>query len=490
MKLEDRLGDVLAAYWAPRADALPAALREARAQLDALLPVAERGERERGDADLLRHRSGAFAAEAIDLDALAQTLRHSGGREARQQLARLRALHEAFAALEAGVAATPPQPVLQVFDGSVEALCAAFDAQLETCSRVLALVRRTALEVSGLYRADRDEAFFAAFDWRQLSDAEWACCPPFLVLLEDRGDSAQGLAAVLQLATSGRPFKLVLPHGAWRPEAAAGRAAALQGLHDPGLLFLSLRRLFVAQTSLAADTFATRLEQALASPRPALVSVFAVRADTPDFADRCERSRLCRAFPHYVYDPDRGDDFAACLDLADNPERDRLDIEESLCGLDDDGQPQSQSRRLTFADYARLEPEFDAHFTPLPGLGDAALVPLATYLDLEAGKRHGKRAFVEVLNEERRVCRLQPSPALVACSDDRRQLWRMLRELAGEDDSRLRSAARAAEQRLRAEHQAALARQKAELEQQFEQQRERLVEEAVRELARQLAGIG
>jgi pyruvate-ferredoxin/flavodoxin oxidoreductase len=87
---------------------------------------------------------------------------------------------------------------------------------------------------------------------------------------------------------------------------------------------------------------------------------------------------------------------------------------------------------MTFADFAATEIRFRKHFRTVPR--DAwhdDMVPLADFLALPGEAQAGKRAYIWAVDAKQQAVRLAVSDTLVASTEDRRDFWHLLRELAG-----------------------------------------------------------
>ena len=89
---------------------------------------------------------------------------------------------------------------------------------------------------------------------------------------------------------------------------------------------------------------------------------------------------------------------------------------------------------MTFADFAMTEGRFRKHFRKAPPeTWNDAMVPLHEFLDLEVDDREGKFPFVWGLDGKNRLMRALVSQELVLSCEERRQFWRQLRGIVGQD---------------------------------------------------------
>lgn len=491
--MREQIATGIAAYWEERFPALLNTLAHAARQVENLLDWEAESRRGYSDTTRLATAVGGFGKETLDLGALSAVLQRGHGSRvmATARHERLQRLQQELAAAIAGFGSTPPGPAEFELDAGAAALLEAYERHMTPFGHALRLARIARLEARGLYDPAEHDAAFGTFDWRRLDSSEMALCPPFIVYAKPGAHLGTQLGSLLELATSGRPVKLVVLHESWQPEGEeTGRAAALRGMNDVTLLFLALRSVYFVQTSVASTTpIAQQVARALDSPRAAVISVYADAADASDFAERARGALASRAFPHFVYDPQKAPDFVSCLDISDNPEPEAQWIEQGLVYLDERGERQELRRRLTFADYAAGEAEFRGQFSPPQASESGKLVALADYLALDPNERWLHRPFVYALDAKRRLAQLVPSDAVLAHTTDRLHLWTTLQELSGVDNPFVRAAERRLRERLEAEKEQALAEQRERLEAQFEAERQTQVAEAMRRLAARLTGM-
>jgi pyruvate-ferredoxin/flavodoxin oxidoreductase len=491
--MREQIAEIVDSNWQARLPGLVNTLADALRQVQGVLQMEDYYRTAYKGAERLGRSFGGFGSESLDLKALSSVLQrsHESRGLEKRRYQRLQMLAGELEAARAGMEKHPPRPAVHELRKGAQALEQAFEAHAAPLADALRLVRLARLEARGRYDPAEHDAQFARFNWRQLDNAEMALCPPFVVQAEPDAHRGSQLGALLELASSGRPVKIVLLHTSWHTEhEETGRAAALRSLDDVPLLFLALRNVHYVQTSPAAPTpMAERIARALESPRPAVISVFAQGAEREDFAQRAALVLTARAFPHFVYDPERAADFVSCLDLSDNPEPAAQWITQPLVHATEDGGRAEEPRALTFADYAVTEPEFSAQFTPIAPAQAGAALPLVDYLELDPARRWNRLPFVYALDERKRLIRVGPSQAMLAHTADRMHLWNTLQELGGIQNPYVQAAERTLREMLLAEKAAALAEQKTQLEAQYAAQQQEQVSAAMRNLAQRLTGM-
>jgi pyruvate-ferredoxin/flavodoxin oxidoreductase len=204
-----------------------------------------------------------------------------------------------------------------------------------------------------------------------------------------------------------------------------------------GLIAMAHRTTYVMQSSIAHPNHMIEgFIAGLRARRPALFNCYTSCQPEHGIGDDvgARQARLAvesRAYPLFRYDPDQGDAPAQCFDLEGNPQLDN-DWPTYTLRYREFGREKTLEIPLTFADFALTEGRFRKHFRHLPrDTWNDAMVPLAEYLPLSKETREGKVPFVWVVDREQRLGRLKVDETIVASSEDRRQLWTMLRALAG-----------------------------------------------------------
>ena len=198
------------------------------------------------------------------------------------------------------------------------------------------------------------------------------------------------------------------------------------------------RNVFVLQSSQAASAhLLSGVLRGLHSRHPA---IFALNCPCPpehglgdDAATNAARLALeARAYPLLVYDPAAGDALADRMSLDGNPMPDETWPTYDLRYLDAEGQEQVMALPVTIADWAATEGRFKKHFTPVrPDVDAETLLPFDQYLAAAPEDREGKRPFINVLENDRRLGRLGVSDEIVELARDRLALWTQLRQMAG-----------------------------------------------------------
>ena len=329
-----------------------------------------------------------------------------------------------------------------------------FEGILARRTQLFRLLRQSALELADRYYPALHDEQFSKLSWRDLTLEERAACPPLLVVIRA---AASGSAGVVELLETGLPIKILcLDDLAGKPEPAGGRTGAESlappggmgfsgglgcgGLNHPALLALGMGDPFVWQGGLGnLPQLLLGFQRALRSPRPALLNAFqAVRSATEGgiVAAVAEAALAWRSRTHpcFIQDPQTGEAPRNRLELDDNPHPEDDWDTGVLPHLDAQGHKTEVEQPITYADFALGYPEMDSHFKQInPTNSQPEPVPLTHYLDLAPAEQEESLPFVTTLGARHRPEQLEVSPAIVQSSRTHRQIWRLLRALAGRE---------------------------------------------------------
>ena len=148
-----------------------------------------------------------------------------------------------------------------------------------------------------------------------------------------------------------------------------------------------------------------------------------------------------RAFPFLIYDPDAGPTIADCMDLGGNPELDETWPTYELEYVDDDGEAQKMELPLTTADWAATEGRFKKHFKRSSRrTGTTTRCCSTSSWICPTDDRVGKKPFIWVIDDDKKLGRLACSMEMVLLAEDRLLYWSSSRSWP---DSRFRLRSRA-----------------------------------------------
>ena len=130
---------------------------------------------------------------------------------------------------------------------------------------------------------------------------------------------------------------------------------------------------------------------------------------------------------------------------------------------------------FTFADYALLLPRLYNHFSLIPTDCESEdLIPIADYLALPLTDIDNYVPYILAVNKDNELRRLAVSRALIHACRDRLNFWHSLQEMAGIRSRYIEDA----EARIHTEADAEIARQVAQIKDQYEQDLEQVKTEA------------
>jgi pyruvate-ferredoxin/flavodoxin oxidoreductase len=339
-----------------------------------------------------------------------------------------------------------PSVGIGLFEGLMRKMADAFSA-----------VRQAELEVEGAYDPEAHDAFFEAFDWKDFSDEEYRLCPPLVVVGGDGAMLDIGFQNLSRLLASGKPLKvLVLDTQVYSNTGGqactsgflgqisdmAPWGAAQQGKEEQrkelGLIAMAHRGAYVLQSSQAsAGHLMAGVLRGLASRRPAVFNLYTPCQAEHGISDSgsamaAKLALESRAFPYFVYDPDAGATFPERLSLEGNPAVEQDWPTYELTYRDEEGRQATLTLPMTTADWAATEPRFARHFRDVPRRQwDDQMIPLHELLALGAEGHEGKTPYIQVVLRDGTLGRRSVSSQMVALTEDRRDHWGTLRELAG-----------------------------------------------------------
>jgi ferredoxin len=459
----------------------------ARNRVAGLLAVERARSPEGSGASAVASAVGGFGASLVDPAKLARVVGPArGGR--RMDDARRHRLEVLLATLDRALAA-PEAPALVVIGAALEApdvvsvrssdpcadAASRFDALAAELVRVSAAVQAVELECEGGWDDAVHGARAAALDWRHLDERELATLPVVVAVVDAERVVHDDMVSLTRLLGSGRPVQVLVDVQSTR-NPGAGEDDPLGGFRvELGQLGMSLRQAVVHQGTPADPVrCVVGLAAAVDGGRAGLhllCSGFLPWEQQSAVGAWLTASSAVdsRAHPLFLYDPDRGESWADCLDASANPAPERDWVEEA-------------DSAFTFADHALLDPSLAAHFEPLgPAHAEHALA-LAEWLALDGDAADSWAPVVSsVVGGE--AAPLVVSEALAFACRDRLRSWRSLRELAGYSNKHVESAVA----RVREEERAAAAAERAALESAHAEELERVRAEAAAEAIGRLA---
>jgi ferredoxin len=334
-----------------------------------------------------------------------------------------------------------PAPYSFVF----ESCASAVEAFRERRAEMLEFVKAIAiaeLEIANRYREPKHEEFFARFDETSLLPEDLAQFPSYLVRLRAKDCTAQEMAQILQLLSSGLPMKVLVQTDDILAEAPAGGGLASgAGSASLAAIAVALSDTYVLQSaSSSLYQVRERIRDGLARAGPALFSIFSGSAEQAPELPAYLRAAIAtqsRAFPTFSYDPAAGGDWTSRFRIEDNPQPevdwplDRLEYE------DDALQRVSEDVAFTFVDFAAADRRYARHLSRVPRSDwNESLVPVWTYLELCEEEARDKTPYVLMVDEENVLQKLAVDRVLIRAARQCHEKWRRLQELCGVRDVR------------------------------------------------------
>ena len=321
-------------------------------------------------------------------------------------------------------------PVLIDMSGDAAQLAAGLvEGHLHETTDLARLMRLARLEIDKPDGADWQREALASLRWQDLSDDEYALCPPLVLIGSEEMLAGSGLGQLTWLLNSRLPVKVLVLQSLDFGIAGGGvHESAPSPVNNPraslSLLALAQRNAFVAQTSVAdAVHFGDCVLEALRHDGPALIQAYAPSPARHGFASdlSVQQAALAvrsRVLPLYRYNPSADGVFGSRISLDGNPQPTEL-----LTAEDDDERP------LTPADWAMGQQRFKNTFTPL-GAEAKAPVPLHEWLQLQGAERTRKTPYLATGSGDDEQ-RFSMSPALIDTVVNCLDTWRTLQELSG-----------------------------------------------------------
>ena len=440
--------------------------------LDALAAGLDASGEEQVDLGQLAGAGGVETARMQRLVTLARQLndQHASLSEGRYGLGRARfGLAVAAGSVAQWAGAFPNNPfqapvVLDMTGDAGQLAAGVLEGQLAEAMRAHGLIAQARAELDSRL-ADKPESA-PNLSWGDLDADQKQVCPPLILVGNEQELGGRGLAQVAWLLNSGLPVKiLVLSELEMGLDSRGAKGRATATINDPrsdlGLMALAQRNAYVAQTAISdADHYRESLREAMRFTGPALIRVHAPSPSRHGIAvdgalASAQLAVASRALPLFRYHPEGEGVFGSRLDLTGNPaDRDEWAVE--------GGAP------LLPIHWAATESRFAGHFAPLAD-DDAQPTEALAWLAQDAKGREKRTPYVELSVGDESI-RYHVSAELLAQVERLQHAWRTLQELAGLVTPFTERVQREAEERVAADHQAALDAQRVELEAKMEEQ--------------------
>ena len=328
----------------------------------------------------------------------------------------------------------------------------AFRERLPEMVELIKAMTIARLEVEGRYSEERHDAFFRRFDERFVEPEDLARFPSYLVCLRNGTHTEAEKAAVAEVLSSGLPMKVLVQSDDILGEPSSITARFSLGIRGSQLAAttIGLNTAYVLQSAASAlYRMRESFLHGLMNGGPVLFSIFSGLAGTSQGAGRnapettpylrAAAALDSRAFPTFVFDPARGDEWASRFSVAGNLQAESEWPVHRFLYQDQDRQRMSEDVALTFVDFAAVDGRYAASFADVPrSEWCEAMVPVDKFLKLNAEKARDKIPYILMLDEANVLHKVIVDIRLIEAARRCRGMWRNFQELAGIDNSHAR----------------------------------------------------
>jgi hypothetical protein len=331
-----------------------------------------------------------------------------------------------------------------VFDHCAPAI-EAFRRQLPKMVKLVKAITIADLELEGRYKESTHDQFFKQFDERYLEADDLAMFPTYLICLRKGDDAKAEKADLVEVLSSGLPFKVLLQNHDIVEELSIASGQFSFGVRGSQLasLALGLDGVFVLQAS-GAELYRMNgsVLDGLTHSGPSLFNIFSGRTgpsthsakNVPELPLylRAAAATESRAFPVFVHDPTGGREWVSRVSLVGNPQpglewpMHRFEYE------DEDLQRVSQDIAFTFADFAALDERYADSFAGVarPQWRDN-MVPVDEFLEMDDKAAADRVPYVLMVDNDNVLHRAIVEVRLIQAAKRCREMWRNLGELSG-----------------------------------------------------------
>ena len=316
-----------------------------------------------------------------------------------------------------------------------------YHARMAIMTEFFKAVRIARLEVENRYRKDKHELFFEQFDPTCLTADELSCCPPVLIRLGRKFFEKGDKTAILELLSSGLPFKVLAEINDVCGQTPDGNLSVSPSwMSQLAAMAVAINHVYVLQSTLSKPIFIQAgMIEGLRYDGPAL---FCVYTGNPEHQPRLDRFLVAaaaeesRLFPSYVYDPGKGDSQAERFSIDNNPHVEEAWSKEQFSYMDGNQKPLTVELPFTPADFFQADIRLDRYFRALPpDKWHVNMVPIGEFLETPAEEANHKIPFITAVNSQGQVVRVVVSRPLLPVVQRVAQSWRHLQELGGINNS-------------------------------------------------------
>lgn len=314
---------------------------------------------------------------------------------------------------------------------------AVFDKLVDRMVSVFKAMRIARLEVAGDYDPDLHDQTLGRFCWQSLSAEEMLLVPTVVAVETVSRLENEAAGALAGLLRSGRPVQILALDGTTSAPEGDSRRHTTGFATGLGYQTIAQRGAFVLQSTLARPThLASGLARMARSLRPAVAVVA-----TPDWQGPWPWLDLAaghegRATPCFLYDPGAGETMADRFELTDNPQPESAWPTHVAPIVDAEGNATGLELPFTFGEAAATDRRWSAHICVLPAAAwSDEQEPLADALEAAGDDAPLSVPYLWVGTAEGLLARAVVTRELAFAARDRRQMWRLLQELAGVDNA-------------------------------------------------------
>ncbi len=296
--------------------------------------------------------------------------------------------------------------------------------------------------------AEHDDAL-DHLDWRDLTEEEWAICPPVCVIA---GDAGEAIPYLLRVEAPVKVFLLSSDVSL----SSTGSDVRLWPMARPDLYVL---RSTIGVRGHLLDGLVEGLERR----GPSLFHLYVAEPAEHGFdpAQSMNRMRTAvesRTFPLMKYNPDAPGEWAHRWDLTGNPAPDQNWM------LSNGKERPTAQAPLTVANWAIGEGRYRPYFRHVAkNVWNEKMVSLSEFLELPVAERAEAEPYIEVTVSPERTARVLVMPEIIRLTEKRLAEWQLLQELAGVRSSVVTKISEEAEARFQEE----LTRVKEQLQNKF-----------------------
>lgn len=339
-----------------------------------------------------------------------------------------------------------------VFDRPTRAL-EAFRERLPEMVELVKAMTIARLEIEGRYNEKTHDPFFRKFDERYIDSEDLGRFPSYLVCLGNGKGTKGERAKLTEVLSSGLPMKILVQTDDILEElpVTSGKFSADLRGSQLAAIAVGLNTSFVLQSS-GSVLYRMRdsILAGLMNGQPALFSIFSGlqgpspgpvknTRETPPYL-KAAAALESRAFPAFVFDPGRGDDWASRFSVAENPQAEMEWPIHRFSYEDEDLQTFSEDIAFTFVDFAAADERYGENFADVPRSDWLdAMVPVDTFMKLDAEAAAEKVPYILMVDDNNSLHKVIVDVRLVEAAERSRKMWRNLQELGGIGNSHARN---------------------------------------------------